>query len=362
MLPMRRHPRALLLVGLVLAALLSSCRPPPEQERAPGIRVGLVFDVGGLGDKSFNDAAYLGLLEAQQKLQAEIVYLEPAEVADREAGLRRLAQSGFDLMFGIGFIFTDDLAVLAREYPAQKFAGVDYTISYDEQGRPIPPPENLSALKFKEEEGSCLIGAICALTSKTGKIGFLGGMDIPLIHKFETGFKFGAKLVKPGIEILTAYAGVTPEAFKDPAKGKELSLGMYDSGADIIYHASGSTGLGLFEAAEIKDRLAVGVDADQWDEMPGHILTSMIKRVDVAVFSTVRDCQQGVFKGGIRDLGLKEDSVGYVYNDQNRGLIPAGVIERVEEIKRRIVGGELAVPDTEDELEKLLQVARPLNR
>ena len=340
---------------LIVLALLPACRPALEEEGAGGVRVGLVFDVGGLGDKSFNDSAYLGLREAGEKLGVETVYLEPAEVSDREAGLRRLAQAGFDLMFGIGFIFTDDLTTLAREYPLQKFAGVDYTISFDEQGRPLPPPPNLVALKFKEEEGSCLVGAICALTSKTGKIGFLGGMDIPLIHKFETGFQAGAKLVRPEIEILTAYAGVTPEAFKDPAKGKELSLGMYDSGADIIYHASGSTGLGLFEAAKIKDKLAVGVDADQWGEMPGHLLTSMIKRVNMAVFSTVRDCQQGKFQGGIRDLGLKEDGVGYVYDDHNRALIPPGVAEKVEEIRRRIVSGELVVPTTEDELEKFLQ-------
>ncbi|MCM8788333.1 MAG: BMP family ABC transporter substrate-binding protein [Candidatus Omnitrophica bacterium] len=297
--------------------MIFSCKGREETKGEKKLRVGLVFDVGGRGDKSFNDAAYNGLMRAKDSLNIDFQYIEPSGAGggDREAGLRELAAKGFELIFGIGFMFSDDITKIAREFPNQYFACVDYTVK---EGETIPT--NLVALKFKEEEGSFLVGAIAGLTTKTNIVGFIGGMDIPLIHKFEAGYKAGVKAVNPDCKILVGYAGLTGEAFKNPGKGKELALAQYNKGADIIFHASGSTGLGVFEAAREKNKLAIGVDSDQWYEAPGYVLTSMIKRVDNAVFETIKDVANGRFKGGVRELGLKEGGVGYVYDENNKYL------------------------------------------
>ena len=314
------------------------------EEPATGTRAGIVLDVGGRGDKSFNDGAYNGAERAQRDLGARIRFIEPGEGSDREAGLRLLAAEGFDIIVGVGFIFTDDLTQLAREYPDRRFAGVDYALQVDDQGNVVPPPANLAALKFREEEGSFLVGALAALVSKTGKVGFVGGMDIPLIHKFEAGYKAGVKHVCPRCQVFVHYAGVTPEAFANPGKGKELALSQYASGADIIFHASGSTGLGVFEAARLRNKLAIGVDADQHDEAPGYVLTSMIKGVDAAVFDAIKRTRDNQFAGGIYSFGLAEGGVGYVYDDNNRKLIPDSVRARVEQLKQSIITGQIKVP------------------
>jgi len=228
---------------------------------------------------------------------------------------------------------------MAKEFPDKKFACVDYTI---QPGREIP--SNLAALKFREQEGSYLVGALAGLLTKTNKLGFVGGMDIPLIHKFEAGYKSGVRRVNPKATILVGYAGVTGEAFKNPAKGKEIALSQYGQGVDIIYHASGSTGLGVFEAAREKNALAIGVDSDQYYEAPGYILSSMIKRVDNAVCDTIKDTIAGRFKGGVHNYGLTEDGVGYVYDENNKDLIPDEIIKKVEELKAQVIAGEIEVP------------------
>ena len=307
--------------------------------------VGIVFDMGGRGDKSFNDGAYLGGERAERDLKAQVRFIEPGDGSDREAGLRLLAAEGMDIVFGVGFIFSDDLWQLAQEYPDTKFAGIDFAKT-DAKGNMLTPPPNLAALKFREEEGSFLVGAIAALVSKTKKVGFVGGMNFPLIHKFEAGYRAGVASVCPRCTIITQYAGVTPEAFRNPGRGKELGLSQYGQGVDIIFHASGSTGLGVFEAARQTGKLAIGVDADQYGEAPGHILTSMVKGVDVAVFEATRWAQDGTFKGGIYELGLKENGVGYIYDDNNRSLIPPDVIARVEQLKQEIIAGRIKVPST----------------
>jgi basic membrane protein A len=200
------------------------------------------------------------------------------------------------------------------------------------------------ALKFREEEGSFLVGALAALTSRSSVVGFVGGMDIPLIHKFEAGYIAGVKHVCERCRVLVGYAGVTGDAFKNPARGKELALAQYAAQADIIFHAAGSTGLGVFEAARETDRLAIGVDADQSNEAPGRVLTSMTKEVDVAVFDTVRDLLSGKWRGGIRVFGLREHGVDYVYDEHNRAAIAPAVRERVETLRRAIIAGEINVP------------------
>jgi len=298
-----------------------------------------VFDIGGRGDKSFNDAAYAGLEKAQKELGVTFTTLETNEGSDREAQLRQLAAGDAKLVFGVGFLFTDDVRALAREFPDQKFACVDYTVS---PGDTLP--SNLVALKFREEEGSFLVGALAGLLSKTGKVGFVGGMEIPLIRKFQAGFTAGVMAVNPKAKVIVKYAGNTGAAFKDPTKGKELALAEYHAGADIIFHASGSTGLGVFEAARELGKLAIGVDSDQYEEAPGVILTSMVKRVDTAVFDTIRDVQAGRWSGGVHEFGLKESGVTWVYDDRNKALVPDAVKAQVDSLQALIVAGSLKVP------------------
>lgn len=298
-----------------------------------------MFDIGGRGDKSFNDAAYAGLERAQKELGVTFTTLETSEGSDREAQLRQLAAGDAKLVFGVGFLFTDDVKALAREFPDQKFACVDYTVTPNET---LPP--NLMALKFREEEGSFLVGALAGLLTQTGKVGFVGGMEIPLIRKFQAGFAAGVKAVNPRAQVLVKYAGNTGVAFKDPTKGKELALSEYQAGADIIFHASGSTGLGVFEAARELRKLAIGVDSDQYDEAPGVILTSMVKRVDTAVFDTIRELQAGEWKGGVREFGLADRGVTWVYDDRNKALIPDAVKARVDSLQAAIVAGTIRVP------------------
>lgn len=337
---------ALLVVHIALLFVRPSGAEPPAQDHP--LQIGIVFDLGGRGDKSFNDGAYLGAERATSELGARVRYVEPGEGSDREAGLRTLAAQGLDLVVGVGFIFTDDLGELAREYPNVNFAGVDYALQVDAQGNLVPPPPNLAALKFREEQGSFLVGALAALVSKSKKLGFVGGMDFPLIHKFEAGYKAGVQAVCPDCTIILGYAGVTPEAFRNPGRGQELALSQYQQGVEIIFHASGSTGLGVFEAARRLNKLAIGVDADQFNEAPGYILTSMVKGVDAAVFETVRRVKEGTFAGGIYQFGLAENGVGYVYDENNRALIPDSVRTRVEALKQEIIAGRIQVPSTRE--------------
>jgi len=335
-----------LCLALLLQAVLVSCAKKEESpsekagKAAAGapFKVGLVFDVGGRGDKSFNDSAYRGLVRAKKELGVNFEYIEPGEGSDRASALRLLASGDSRVIFGIGFLFTDDITQTAKEFPDKKFACVDYTVT-----NPDSIPANLVALKFREEEGSFLVGAIAALKSKTGKIGFVGGMKIPLIKKFEVGYIAGATYVRPDVKVFVSYAGVTDNAFKNPSKGKELALTQYSKGADIIYHASGSTGLGVFEAAREMGKLAIGVDSDQYAEAPGYILTSMIKDVDVAVLETTRSAMNGTFKGGVRMLGLREGAISYVYDDNNKALIGEDIHAKVETLKQEIISGEIVV-------------------
>jgi basic membrane protein A len=343
--------KLLLLVGVLVVAHVAFLFVRPAgsaQARSPdALNIGIVLDVGGLGDKSFNDGAYRGAQLAEKELGAKIRLIEPGEGSDREAGLRLLAAEHMDLVVGVGFIFTDDATQLAREYPDVNFAVVDYSVGTDQDGNPIPPPPNLAALKFKEEEGSFLVGAIAALVDNPAKkVGFVGGMDVPLIQKFEVGYKAGVKEVCPQCQVIIQYAGVTPEAFRNPGKGKELALSQYQQGVNVIYHASGSTGLGVFEAARQTGKYAIGVDADQWAEAPGRVLTSMVKGIDVAVLDAIRKVKDRTFTGGIFTYGLAENGVGFVYDENNKALIPDSVHARVEQLRADIIAGKIKVPST----------------
>ena len=340
--------KLLLLVGVLLVVHVALLFVHPSGAAVPpagdAVDVGVVFDLGGRGDKSFNDGAYLGAERAEKELGVRVRFIEPGEGSDRESGLRLLAAEGMDLVIGVGFIFTDDLTQLAKEYPNTNFAGVDYSVATEKDGKVIPPPPNLAALKFREEQGSFLVGALAALVGKSKKVGFVGGMDFPLIQKFEMGYKAGVKKVCPDCEIVSQYAGVTPEAFRNPGKGKELALSQYQQGVNVIFHASGSTGLGVFEAARQTGKLAIGVDADQFKEAPGFVLTSMVKGVDNAVFDAIKRVKEHRFHGGIDQYGLAESGVGYVYDANNEKLIPADVRARLESLKQDIIAGKIIVP------------------
>ena len=327
---------------LVTAAVLATFVPartaePPKRATKPTARVGLVFDVGGRGDKSFNDAAFLGVSRAEKELDVEASYLEPASTEDREAALRLFAARGFDLVIGVGFIFSSDIDLVARAYPKTRFAGVDYAPG------PNGIPSNVAALAFREEEGSFLVGAVAGLMSRTGHVGFVGGMTGPLIRKFEVGYVQGVKAACPSCEVHAAYAGPTPDAFRDPAKGKALANAQIAAGSDVIYHASGSTGHGVFEAAADAHALAIGVDADQYDEMPGTVVTSMIKRGDVAVYDIVKATIDGSFQGGMNVFGLKEAGVDYVHEGPHAVKIPDDVKAKVKALRADVVEKRIVV-------------------
>ena len=313
---------------------------PPVTKPGSGLRVGLVFDVGGKNDGSFNEAAWRGLQRARTELGVDVSYIEPTEGADRESALRSMAARGMTLVIGVGFIFGPDLERLAKQFPNVKFAGIDYSPS---QG--VGPLPNLAGLQFREHEGSFLVGAIAGMLTRTKIVGFVGGMKIPLIGKFEAGYKAGVHHVCPDCEVKAAYAGSEPKAFADPSHGEELASAQYDAGADIIFHAAGKTGDGVFAAARNRDALAIGVDSDQFKSAPCCIVTSMVKRVDVAVVDTIKDLSVGKFRGGLHELGLAEEGVGFVADEHNRALLPLEVVTRARQLRAEIIAGRIQVPD-----------------
>jgi basic membrane protein A len=330
---------------LVLAAILLTFLPASRRRASdatrpakPTARIGLVFDVGGRGDKSFNDAAYAGLARAERDLGVSASFLEPVGTEDREAALRLFAARGLDLVIAVGFIFTSDIDAVAAAYPKVHFACVDYAPASDT----IPP--NVEGLAFREEEGSFLVGAVAGLMSKTHQVGFVGGMTIPLIRKFEAGYMAGVKKACPECVVHSTYAGSTPDAFKDPAKGKALAISEIAQGADLLFHASGATGHGVFEAAKDAQVLAIGVDSDQHDDMPGTVLTSMVKRADVAVFEAIRAAAEGRFEGGMRVFGLREDGVDYVHDGPHGALVPDAVKVEVAKLRAEVIAGRIVVP------------------
>ncbi len=326
---------------IIISSLIFSCSKQKDNEETgkKSYKVGLVFDVGGRGDKSFNDAAYKGLERAKKEFGIDFEVIDPGDGSDRESALRKLAsKKDISIIFGVGFIFTEDITRIAKEFPNKKFGCVDYTIT---EGNKIP--DNLVALEFKEEEGSFLVGAIAGLVTKTNSVGFVGGMESSLIKKFEKGFIQGVKYVNPDCKVMTGYVSVTGDGFKNPGKAQEIAISQYSNKADIIYHAAGLSGIGVFEAARDMKQLAIGVDLDQYNEAPGYVLTSMTKIVDEIIYQTIKDFINNNFNGGIKTLGLKEKGVDYVYNENNSNLIKKEVRDKVEEIRNKIISGEIKV-------------------
>jgi basic membrane protein A len=327
------------LLALVAALLLTLLAParreaPPVRSR---VRVGLVFDVGGRGDKSFNDAAYAGLVEAARSEGIAFELAEPTGAEDREGAMRLFGSRGFDLILGIGYIFSRDIVEVARAFPRSRFACVDFA------GDPATPP-NLVGLRFREEEGAFLVGAAAASESRTRHVGFVGGMNIELIQRFEAGFRAGVREVCPTCTIHAAYAGTTPEAFRDPLRGKAIAASQIASGADVLFHASGLTGSGVFEAARATSTRAIGVDRDQFDEAPGVVLTSMVKRVDTVVREIIVETSKGQFRPGVRSFGVREGGVDWVHEGPHAAGLQPSTVAAVEVLRGRVASGELRVP------------------
>ena len=340
-----------LLVLALFSLLAASCNERAEAKREGcKIRVGIVFDIGGKNDRSFNAAAWEGAKRAQEDLDICLYDVEPGNPTSIEPAMRAFAEKNFDLIIGVGFAQGPIMQRVALDYPQNKFAIIDGVI-FEEDGK--TPLKNVASLVFREHEGSYLVGMIAAAKSKTGVLGFLGGMDIPLIHRFEPGYEEGARAVNPNIKVIDNYVGVTDQAWNNPGKGKELSLAQIEKGADVIFTAAGNSGLGAFDAVEQygknaegeANRFVIGVDSNQNGVKPGFVLTSMVKKVDSAVYDAINEVLEGRFQGGFHVFGLDKDGVAYALDEHNKSLIPADVLEKVEEARSKIVAGEIKVTD-----------------
>jgi basic membrane protein A len=306
---------------------------------ADDFKPAVVFDTGGKFDKSFNEAAYNGAEKFKKETGIGYAEFEITNDTQREQALRKLAQRGATIIVGTGFAQAPAMKTVAAEFPKVKFVIIDDVVD-------LP---NVQSVVFKEHEGSFLVGVLAAMASKTGKVGFVGGMDIPLIRKFECGYVQGVKYINPQAEVFQNMTGTTDDAWNDPTKGGELARSQFDRGADVVYAAAGGTGLGVYQAAKDAGKLAIGVDSNQNYIQPGTMLTSMMKRVDLATYNAFKTAQNGTWKPGLQVLGLKEEGVGWAFDDNNKPLITADMQAKVEAAKKDIVGGTIKVHDyTED--------------
>ena len=353
---MRSMRPVFLTATIVLAVLAAACGgaapgggPGGGVDGGGGITVGMALDVGGLGDKSFNDAANRGLQAAIDEglvAQEDTELLEANQTgSNRDENLTTLADQGFDLIVAVGFAFSEHVAEIAPDYPDVNFAVIDgfaTTIATD--------APNIADLTFREQEGSFLVGAAAGLKTQTQTVGFLGGQQgTGLIERFQAGYEAGVAETCPDCEVLVEYIGDSTQAFVDPTRGEALSEKMYDQGADVVYHAAGQSGLGLFKAAveQGPDAIAIGVDSDQYltasAEEKDHIMTSMLKRVDTATTEAIRQVAEGNFQSGFQVFGLAEEGVDYA--DSNPALLTEDIQARLDEYKQQIIDGEITVPE-----------------
>ena len=333
----RRSLTRNVVLALFAALVLGAAMRGPGEAVVPeaGVkRVAVVLSVGGLGDRSFNDLAYEGLVAACDEVGVVGVYGEPAAMSEDERYLEFYAEQGFDLVFAIGFLMKSAVERVADRHPSTRFAIIDDVVD-----RP-----NVASLVFREHEGSYLVGALAARKSRSGIAGIVKGLDVPLLAKFEHGYRQGflAERKHLGLgegRVLSMVAG----SFADPVKGKEVTMVLIDQGADVVYQAAGQTGNGVIAAAHERGVYAIGVDANQNHERPGTVLTSMIKKVDVAVLETCRALAEGRFEAGVHSLGIKEDGVGWALDEHNERLVDERDRARLAELAKRIASGELVV-------------------
>ncbi|EYB67758.1 basic membrane lipoprotein [Deinococcus phoenicis] len=365
--------------SLMLALALSTAAAATLATAQGTLRVGMAYDAGGKFDKSFNQSAYEGSQRAAKTLGVQTKDFEPTDPSQVVQGIRSFANSGFDLVVGVGFGNNASITQVAKENPDLAFGLVD----------DVSPAKNVASLVFAEQEGSYLVGYLAALNSSTGVVGFIGGMDVPLIHKFEAGYTAGVKAANPKAKVVAQYVGTTPDAWNNPGKAKEIAASMRAKGADIIFGAAGGSTNGLIDyvkqtqclkanqlpsgvkfstnnfakiaksaayqkacAGNTRPMFFIGVDSNQnylgdFDKNPAtmnHGLTSMVKRVDNAVYALIKDVKDDKFKGGERRFGLKEGGVGYAMDQYNRALIPSTQVAKVEAVKAQIIGGKISVP------------------
>ena len=352
---------ALIVISLLVFSGVACHRTSYGADDPKKIHVGIVFDIGGKDDRSFNAAAWVGVRcaesgrrpdgqpcldeKGQPKQAFDIVLrdVEPGNPTSIEPAMRAFAERGYDLIIGVGFAQAPIMEAVAKDYPNIHFAIIDG----------VSELPNVASLVFKEHEGSYLVGMIAGMTSKTGTVGFIGGMDIGLIHRFEGGYEQGAKAANPNIKVIQNYVGVTDAAWNNPGKGKEIALAQIGKGADVIFTAAGNSGLGAFDAVEQAGKdstgrathFVIGVDSNQNTVKPGFVLTSMVKRVDNAVYDIVKDVVNHKFQGGFHVFGLDSAGVGYVIDDNNKALVSPDTIQKAEEAKQKIVGKQITVVD-----------------
>ena len=317
----------------ILITLLIACFATIETAPA-ALKVGLIYDVTGRGDLSFCDAAYAGAKKAKDEWGFKLTEVTPSQSTDSELTLRRLAKLKYDLIIGVGFLFQEPMNRVAADFPEVKFALIDAVIEQP----------NVASLTYRAHEGTFLAGVIAALKTETKQIGFVGGMKVPLVEAFEIGYRAGIHATNPDIKLVADYVGVTPQAFNDPTRGKELALAQYNSGVDIILAAAGASGLGVLEAAKSAQKSIIWVDSNGNNLAPGLVLTSVIKGVEISVYETIKSVQEGNFSGGLKDYGLKEGGVMCIVDDVNRTLLPDEILEQVEAFKTKIIAGDIVVP------------------
>jgi basic membrane protein A len=318
---------ALALAGVALSAMAVMAQTT--------IKPAVVYDKGGKFDKSFNEGVFAGAEKFKAETGVEFRDFEPTNDAQIEQALRRFARDGHSPIIAVGFSQATALQKVAAEFPNLKFTIIDMVVD-------LP---NVQSVVFKEHEGSYLVGLLAGMASKTNKVGFVGGMDIPLIRKFACGYVQGVKAAKKDAEIFQNMTGSTPAAWNDPVKGGELAKSQIDRGADVIYHAAGGTGIGVLRAAADAGKLGIGVDSNQNALQPGKVLTSMLKRVDVAAYTSFKAARDGAWKPGISVLGLKEDGVGWALDDANKALVTPEMKAAADKARADIISGAVKVHD-----------------
>ncbi len=303
--------------------------------QAADFKPAVVFDMGGKFDKSFNEGVYNGVEKYKSESGVSYREFEVTNETQREQAIRKMAQRGSSPVLGIGFAQGPAIEKVATEFTDINFAIIDMVVD----------KPNVQSIVFKEQEGSFLVGMLAAMASKTAKVGFVGGMDIPLIRRFACGYEQGAKHANADVEVIQNMTGSTPSAWNDPGRGGELTKGQFDRGVDVVFAAAGGTGVGVYQAAKDAGKFAIGVDSNQNHLHPGTMLTSMLKRVDVAAYNVFKTANEGNFKAGINVLGLAEGGVGWALDEHNKALISAEMMAAVEQAEADIIAGKIKVHD-----------------
>lgn len=320
-------------------------------------KICMVLDKGGKDDRSFNESAVTGFNRALKdlKISPDSKFVEPRNDTQIALFFRNFAtQANCDLIIGVGFNPSEFIPELAAKHPNKKFLAIDVNIEDKNKSK------NIRSVTFQEHDGSFLVGAIAAMKSTSGKVGFIGGMDVPLIHRFETGYSAGAKYINQNVKITTSYVGITPDAWNNPSKAKELALAQYNEGVDVIYQVAANSGQGVFDSAELmnkksnhkKQHYAIGVDSNQNWLKPEVIITSMVKRIDNAVYFTVKDLIENKFTANHTAFSLKDGGVDWAYDEHNKKYFTSSQVKEINSIKEKIINGKIKVPDYY-ELEKM---------